>query len=111
MNEALGIETADIGLQGPLGSTVLDEVQAMTTSPARHLLIPLRNEDVLDWVFANKERITQELVSTESHNSGVYVFTAVQRGLWRHIYGIMRGRWSQRKCVSLGLLRSRSCRG
>jgi PhzF family phenazine biosynthesis protein len=76
---ALGIETVDIGLQGPEGTTVLGEAQVVTTSPARHLLIPLRSKEVLDQVsFANKERIAQELASTESHNSGVYVFTAVE---------------------------------
>jgi PhzF family phenazine biosynthesis protein len=77
--EALGIEAADIGLQASSGAIVLDEARVVTTSPARHLLIPLRSKDVLDRVsFANKERIAQELASTESHNSGVYVFTAVE---------------------------------
>lgn len=77
--EALGIHATDIGLQGPSGTTILGEAQVVTTSPARHLLIPLRSVAVLDRVsFANQERIAQELVSTESHNSGVYVFTAVQ---------------------------------
>lgn len=77
--EALGIEGSDIGLQGPEGTTVLGDAQVVTTSPARHLLIPLRSKEVLDRVsFANKERIAQELASTESHNSGVYAFTAVE---------------------------------
>lgn len=77
--DALGIEAADIGLRGPSGTTVLDEARVVTTSPARHLLIPVRNEEVLDRVtFTNKERIAQELASTDSHNSGVYVFTTVE---------------------------------
>jgi PhzF family phenazine biosynthesis protein len=77
--EALGIDGVDIGLERPSGSTVLGDAQVVTTSPARHLLIPLRSKEVLDRVsFTNKERIAQELASTESHNSGVYVFTAVE---------------------------------
>lgn len=77
--DALGIEATDIGLQGASGTTVLDEARVVTTSPARHLLIPLRSKEILDRVtFTNKERIAQELASTGSHNSGVYVFTAVQ---------------------------------
>ncbi|CEO60662.1 hypothetical protein PMG11_05263 [Penicillium brasilianum] len=77
--DSLGIEATDIGLQSPSGTTLFDEAQVVTTSPARHLLVPLRNKEVLDRVtFANKERIAEELVSTESHNSGVYVFTAVK---------------------------------
>ncbi|KAJ5380785.1 uncharacterized protein N7496_003213 [Penicillium cataractarum] len=77
--DALGIEDTDIGLESPSGTTLLEEAQVVTTSPARHLLIPLRNKEVLDRVtFANKERIAEELPSTDSHNSGVYVFTAVE---------------------------------
>jgi PhzF family phenazine biosynthesis protein len=76
--ESLGITAADIGLQDSAGNTVLDEVRIVTTSPARHLLVPVRSKEALDRVtFANKERIAQELASTNSHNSGVYVFTAV----------------------------------
>lgn len=77
--DALGIDTADIGLQCSSGATVLDEARVVTTSPARHLLVPLRSKEALDRVtFANKERLAQELASTGSHNSGVYVFTAVE---------------------------------
>ncbi|KAJ5808625.1 hypothetical protein N7474_009894 [Penicillium riverlandense] len=76
--ETLGITAADIGLQDSAGNTVLDEVRVVTTSPARHLLVPVRSKEALDRVtFTNKERIAQELASTNSHNSGVYVFTAV----------------------------------
>ncbi|KAJ5460678.1 uncharacterized protein N7458_002230 [Penicillium daleae] len=77
--DALGIHADDIGLQDPSGTTLLDEAQVVTTSPARHLLIPLINKEALDRVsFANQERIAEELASTESHNSGVYVFTSVE---------------------------------
>lgn len=78
--DALGIDAADIGLQCSSGATVLDEARVVTTSPARHLLVPLRSKEGLDRVtFASKERLAQELASTGSHNSGVYVFTAVER--------------------------------
>ncbi|OQE96726.1 hypothetical protein PENNAL_c0001G00645 [Penicillium nalgiovense] len=47
----------------------------VTTSPARHLLVPIRSLDVLKSVsFADKDGISKELASTESYNSGVYVF-------------------------------------
>lgn len=77
--DALGIGPADIGLQDTSGARVLDDAQVVTTSPARHLMIPVRSEEVLNRVtFANKERIAQELASTDSLNSGVYVFTTVE---------------------------------
>lgn len=77
--DALGIKATDIGLQSSTGTILLDDAQVVTTSPARHLLIPLVSKEALDRVsFTNKERIAQELSSTDSHNSGVYVFTPVE---------------------------------
>jgi PhzF family phenazine biosynthesis protein len=70
---SLGISAGDIGLR--YSDTVLDRAMVVTTSPARHLLVPVRSLDVLKSIsFADKEGISKELVSTESHNSGIYVF-------------------------------------
>ncbi|KAJ5205682.1 Phenazine biosynthesis PhzF protein [Penicillium cf. griseofulvum] len=70
---SLGISTCDIGLK--YSDIVLDRAMVITTSPARHLLVPVRSLDVLKSIsFANKEGISKELASTESHNSGIYVF-------------------------------------
>jgi hypothetical protein len=44
LSESLGIKAADIGLQDSAGNTVLDEVHVVTTSPARHLLIPVSQQ-------------------------------------------------------------------
>lgn len=76
--ESLGISVSDIGLR--YAGTVLDQAQVVTTSPARHLLVPLRSKEALHRVsFANKERISHELARTNSYNSGVYVFSSVER--------------------------------
>ncbi|KAJ5779103.1 Phenazine biosynthesis PhzF protein [Penicillium paradoxum] len=75
--ESLGIKACDIGLKYSDGT--LNRAKVVTTSPARHLLIPVRSLEVLRGVsFANKERISQELASTESDNSGVYIFTTAE---------------------------------
>ncbi|OQE01177.1 hypothetical protein PENVUL_c044G08751 [Penicillium vulpinum] len=51
----------------------------ITTSPARHSMIPVQSLHVLGTVsFADKEGISKELASTESYNSGVYVFASIQ---------------------------------
>ncbi|KAB8075843.1 hypothetical protein BDV29DRAFT_200607 [Aspergillus leporis] len=75
--ESLGISVADIGLQN--SRMELTEAQVITTSPARHLLVPVRNKEVLDRVAFNTERIVEELARTNSHNSGVYVFTSLNQ--------------------------------
>ncbi|KAJ6188986.1 Phenazine biosynthesis PhzF protein [Penicillium mononematosum] len=71
---SLGIDACDIGLR--CSDVILDRAMVVSTSPARHLLIPIRSLDVLKNVsFADKDGISKELASTESYNSGVYVFT------------------------------------
>ncbi|KXG51091.1 Phenazine biosynthesis PhzF protein [Penicillium griseofulvum] len=70
---SLGISAGDIGLR--YLDTALDRAMVVTTSPARHLLVPVRSLDVLESIsFADKEGISKELASTESLNSGIYVF-------------------------------------
>lgn len=72
---SLGIDACDIGLR--YSDVILDRAMVVTTSPARHLLVPVRSLDVLKSVsFADKEGISTELASTESYNSGIYVFTS-----------------------------------
>ncbi|KAJ5476077.1 Phenazine biosynthesis PhzF protein [Penicillium sp. IBT 31633x] len=74
---SLGISACDIGLE--YSGVDLNRAMVVTTSPARHLLIPVRSIEVLRRVsFANKEGILRELASTESHDSGVYVFTTAE---------------------------------
>ncbi|CAI7645751.1 unnamed protein product [Penicillium viridicatum] len=71
---SLGINASDIGLR--YSDVILDRAMVVTTSPARHLLVPVQSLNVLKNVsFADKEGILKELASTESYNSGVYVFT------------------------------------
>ncbi|KAJ5375281.1 Phenazine biosynthesis PhzF protein [Penicillium concentricum] len=74
---SLGIDACDIGLR--YSDFILDRAMVVTTSPARHLLVPVRSLNVLKSVsFANKEGISKELDSTESHNSGMYVFASAE---------------------------------
>jgi PhzF family phenazine biosynthesis protein len=74
---ALGItDVHGIGLE--YKGIELDQPRVVTTSPARHLLVPVRNRGILKGIsFADKERLSRELARTKSHNSGVYVFTSV----------------------------------
>ncbi|KAJ6149884.1 Phenazine biosynthesis PhzF protein [Penicillium samsonianum] len=74
---SLGIDACDIGLR--YSDVILDRAMVVTTSPARHLLVPVRSLDVLKSVsFTDKEGISKELASTESYNSGIYVFTSAE---------------------------------
>ncbi|KAF7585900.1 hypothetical protein BBP40_009882 [Aspergillus hancockii] len=75
--ESLGINVADIGLRR--WGIELSEAQVVTTSPARHLLVPVRSKEALDHVTFDKGRVSQELARTHSHNSGVYVFTLLNQ--------------------------------
>ncbi|KAJ6100794.1 hypothetical protein N7499_000424 [Penicillium canescens] len=76
LSRSLGIKESDIGLKS--AGIELDEPRVVTTSPARHLLVPVRDMEVLRNVsFADKDGIAKELASTSSYNSGVYVFTSV----------------------------------
>ncbi|KAF5858959.1 hypothetical protein ETB97_003562 [Aspergillus alliaceus] len=73
--QSLGISVRDIGLPLPVSDAA--EPQVVTTSPARHLLVPVRTREVLDTVIFNKELALQELARTQSDNSGIYVFTTL----------------------------------
>ncbi|KAL3452667.1 hypothetical protein BJX65DRAFT_266824 [Aspergillus insuetus] len=74
--EALGINSSAIGFE--YNGKVMAQAQVVTTSPARHLLVPVRDQGTLNRVdFSNSDAIAQELVKTNSHNSGVYAFTPV----------------------------------
>ncbi|KAJ5962335.1 Phenazine biosynthesis PhzF protein [Penicillium viridicatum] len=74
---SLGINASDIGLRH--SDVILDRAMVVTTSPARHLLVPVQSLNVLKSVnFADKEGILKELASTESYNSGVYVSTSAE---------------------------------
>ncbi|OQE43361.1 hypothetical protein PENCOP_c003G08083 [Penicillium coprophilum] len=76
---SLGINACDIGLR--YSDVRLDRAMVVTTSPARHLLVPVRSIKVLKSVrFADTEGISKELASTESHNSGIYVFAFAENG-------------------------------
>lgn len=78
LSRSLGIKESDIGLKYAGIELELDEARVVTTSPARHLLVPVRDMGVLHNVsFADKVGIAKELASTSSYNSGVYVFTSV----------------------------------
>lgn len=78
LSQSLGIKESDIGMKYAGVEVELDEARVVTTSPARHLLVPVRNMEVLRNVsFADKDGIEKELASTSSYNSGVYVFTSV----------------------------------
>lgn len=75
--KSLGINVSDIGLR--YSDVILDRAMVVTTSPARHLLVPVQSLNVLKSVsFADKEGILKELASTESYESGVYVFTSAE---------------------------------
>ncbi|KAJ5478490.1 Phenazine biosynthesis PhzF protein [Penicillium desertorum] len=74
---SLGINACDIGLR--YSGVILDRAMVVTTSPARHLLVPIRSLGVLKSVsFADKDGISKELASTESYDSGVYVFASAE---------------------------------
>jgi trans-2,3-dihydro-3-hydroxyanthranilate isomerase len=74
--KSIGISTSDIGLH--YSGAELNQPMVVTTSPARHLLAPVCSLEALRNVnFADKEAISKELISTESHNSGIYVFSSV----------------------------------
>ncbi|KAL2825891.1 hypothetical protein BJY01DRAFT_262482 [Aspergillus pseudoustus] len=76
LSEALGISASDIGFEDDGKS--LSEPQVVTTSPARHLLVPVRDRETLSRIdFTNADAISRELARTNSHSSGVYVFTRV----------------------------------
>jgi PhzF family phenazine biosynthesis protein len=76
LSRSLGIERSDLRLN--YAGVDLVDSRVVTTSPARHLLVPVRNGDVLRRVsFADKVGIEAVLASTDSCNSGVYVFTSV----------------------------------
>ncbi|KAJ5174038.1 Phenazine biosynthesis PhzF protein [Penicillium coprophilum] len=76
---SLGIKACDIGLR--YSDIRLDRAMVVTTSPARHLLVPVRSIKVLKCVkFADIEGISKELASTDSHNSGIYVFAFAENG-------------------------------
>lgn len=82
---ALGISVEDISLQASLvgrNTTVnVDKPLVATTSAARHLLVPVKNRDVLyEVVFTNTQLIERELARTGSQGSGVYVYTIVDQG-------------------------------
>ncbi|KAJ5297731.1 hypothetical protein PENANT_c012G04993 [Penicillium antarcticum] len=73
---SLGIKEPDLGMR--YAGIEIDEVRVVTTSPARHLLVPVRSVDVLRGVsFGDKHAIEDVLVRAGSYNSGVYVFTLV----------------------------------
>ncbi|KAL2861575.1 hypothetical protein BJX68DRAFT_222865 [Aspergillus pseudodeflectus] len=74
--EALGIDSSDIGFE--YNGKSMAQPQVVTTSPARHLLVPIRNRETLSGIdFSNSDAIARELAKTNSHNSGVYAFTPV----------------------------------
>ncbi|KAK2761156.1 hypothetical protein FQN54_001677 [Arachnomyces sp. PD_36] len=78
--KSLGISASEIGFE--YNGKFLDQTQVVTTSPARHLLVPVSDEDVLSRVsFADAERITRELASTESFDSGVYIYTPTTKNI------------------------------
>lgn len=73
---SLGINPSDIGFEH--GQGILSEPQVVTTSPARHLLVPVRDKQVLDRInFSDSEALSRELANTNSYNSGIYAFTPV----------------------------------
>lgn len=73
---ALGINPSDIGFE--YDQKILSEPQVVTTSPARHLLVPVRDKQVLDRIdFSDSEALSRELAKTNSYNSGIYAFTLV----------------------------------
>jgi trans-2,3-dihydro-3-hydroxyanthranilate isomerase len=81
---SLGIGPSDLGLQS--SDVTLNRVMVVTTSPARHLLVPVRSVEVLRRVsFADKEAILKELESTGSYDSGVYVFSYAETELGSRI--------------------------
>lgn len=78
--KALGILSSDIGFD--YAGKSLRDAQVITTSPARHLLVPVSNEEVLSRVsFSDTEGLTRELASTNSLNSGVHVYTPTTKDL------------------------------
>lgn len=75
--KALGISSSDIGFE--YSGKSLQEAQVVTTSPARHLLIPVSNEEVLSRVsFTDTEALSRQLASTDS---GAYVYTPTTKTL------------------------------
>ncbi|KAJ5139174.1 Phenazine biosynthesis PhzF protein [Penicillium bovifimosum] len=76
---SVGIGASDLGLE--YLDVALNRAVVVTTSPARHLLVPVRSVEALRSVsFADKEAILKELDSTGSHDSGVYVFSSAENG-------------------------------
>jgi PhzF family phenazine biosynthesis protein len=74
--QALGIDSSDIGFE--YNAKSMAQPQVVTTSPARHLLVPIRDQETLSGIdFSNSDAIARELAKTNSHNSGVYAFTPV----------------------------------
>jgi PhzF family phenazine biosynthesis protein len=72
--EALGMDSSAIGFE--YNGKAMAQAQVVTTSPARHLLVPVRDQEALNRIgFSNSDAIARELVKTNSHNSGVYAFT------------------------------------
>ncbi|KAI9043443.1 PhzF family phenazine biosynthesis protein [Aspergillus affinis] len=74
LSGALGLELSEIGFHIPGTDTSVSEARVVTTSPARHLLVPVRDVQVLLRVRFSSEAVATELEKTESWNSGVYVF-------------------------------------
>ncbi|KAH8427248.1 PhzF family phenazine biosynthesis protein [Aspergillus melleus] len=74
---ALGLDLSEMGFHVPGTDTFVSEARVVTTSPARHLLVPVRDVQVLRRVRFSSEAVATELERTQSRNSGVYVFAPV----------------------------------
>ncbi|PLB44323.1 Diaminopimelate epimerase-like protein [Aspergillus steynii IBT 23096] len=82
LSAALGLDPSEIGFhapgaESPSGSgsgPFVCEARVVATSPARHLLVPVRDVHVLRRVRFSSEAVATELEKTQSYNSGVYVF-------------------------------------
>ncbi|KAF9892796.1 hypothetical protein FE257_000385 [Aspergillus nanangensis] len=95
--EAIGLSVEDLGMDVSISVSVslsdgdgngnadqvrIDQARVVTTSAARHLLVPVRDREVLARVsFGNPRRIQEELRRMGSVGSGVYVFAEVRGGL------------------------------
>ncbi|KAA8652670.1 hypothetical protein EYZ11_001039 [Aspergillus tanneri] len=72
---AVGLAPSDIGFE--VHGVLVSETKVVTTSPARHLLIPVVCEEVLRRARFDNEAVAKELSKTDSQNSGVYLFAPV----------------------------------
>ena len=85
--KTLGISSLDIGFE--YAGKSIHEAQVVTTSPARHLLVPVSSEAALSQVsFSDTEGLIRELASTHSLNSGVYVYTPTAKDLPASMSGV-----------------------